>query len=171
MKKKKDQRNILIGVLLIAIVIMSVGYAAFATTLTINGTSKITGNWDVAITGIEKDEKTATADGGTPTYTALTATFAAEMNEPGDSVEYTITIKNSGSIDAKLNEVVPTITGAAEALKYTIDAPAANSVLASGETATVKVTATYNADSTDNVTSETNTKALTLTLDYRQNNA
>src|SRR5574344_1257953 len=123
MKKKRDQRNILIGVLLVAIVIMSVGYAAFATTLTINGTSKVTGNWDVAITGITANELTTTADGGTPTYTALTATFASELNQPGDSVEYTITIKNSGSIDAKLKEVVPTITGTAEVINYVIDAP------------------------------------------------
>ena len=68
MSKKRDQRNILIGVLLVAIVVMSVGYAAFATTLTVGGTSTITNNWNVAITDITVTDTQGNAKSTTATY-------------------------------------------------------------------------------------------------------
>ena len=45
----KDRKNILIVALLIAIVAMSVGYAALAQQLTINGTANISASCDVKI--------------------------------------------------------------------------------------------------------------------------
>ena len=54
----KDGRNIIIAALLVAVLTMSIGYAAFATTLNINGNAEITGTWDVKITGIEATKTT-----------------------------------------------------------------------------------------------------------------
>ena len=42
-----QNKNILIGGLLAIVLVMAVGYAAFATQLNITGTASITSNWDV----------------------------------------------------------------------------------------------------------------------------
>lgn len=166
MGQKRDQKNILIGVLLVAIVVMAVGYATFATSLTIGGTASISGSWNVAITGIEVADKSAGASSTTNTYTGTTATFAASLKAPTDYIEYTVTIKNAGTIDATLDEITQVIAeGGSEAITYTVTAPEADSVLTAGTETTVKVKASYNdVASAPAVT----TKSLTITLDYVQ---
>ena len=47
-----NQKNIVIGVLCLVICIMAIGFAAFSTTLNINGTSSIESNWSVVFTNI-----------------------------------------------------------------------------------------------------------------------
>ncbi len=171
MGRKRDQRNILIGVLLIAIVVMSVGYAAFATTFTIGGTATIPNSWDVAITNISVTNTTGNATSTTSTYTATTATFAANLTAPGDSIEYTITVANAGTTDAKLQQLVPVITGDAPAINFSfVNPPQANSILKSGEVLTLKVVATFNSKFEGIVSPDANSKAITITLDYVQSN-
>jgi conserved repeat protein len=170
MSKKRDQRNILIGVLLVAIVVMSVGYAAFATTLTVGGTSTITNNWNVAITDITVTDTQGNAKSTTATYTATTATFAVDLQSPGDRIEYTVTVRNGGTVDATLEQLVPVITGETAAISYTIDGPTAGSILKSGEEVTLKISAEYDASFTGTVSTDANSKTLTVTLDYVQKN-
>ena len=52
---ESKHKNVLIGALLAVVFVMAVGYAAFATTLTINGEATITSNWHVGF-DMEKDE-------------------------------------------------------------------------------------------------------------------
>lgn len=169
MSRKKDQRNILIGILLVAIVVMSIGYAAFATTLTVSGTSLITTNWNVAITDITVTDTQGNATSTTATYTATTATFAANLTAPGDSIEYTVIVTNSGNVDAKLKQLVPVITGDTAAISYTINGPTANSILKAGDIITLKITAEYDSSFVGEVDTDPNSKTLTVTLDYVQN--
>ena len=61
MKKKNEKKSLLIGVLLIAVVLMSVGYAALASQLDINGTAAISSKWDVKFTSITEGTPTGTA--------------------------------------------------------------------------------------------------------------
>ena len=109
-----DKKNILIGALIFAICVMAVGYAAFATTLTITGTATISNDWDVEITNIEFVASTDSsepyksageaANGATgPSHTMTTATFASTLYQPGDSAVYKITIENKGTTAAVLN--------------------------------------------------------------------
>ena len=108
-KEKRDSKNILIGTLLAAVIIMSVGYAALAQRLTINGTATISSEWNVAITDIAEGTKSATAYSKTdPTSTSTTATFDAVLTAPGDSITYDVTVTNSGSLDAVLDSIVVT---------------------------------------------------------------
>ena len=51
-KHESRNKNILIGALLAVILIMGVGYAAFAQQLNINGTANITSTWQVELTNI-----------------------------------------------------------------------------------------------------------------------
>lgn len=167
MSTKKDQKNILIGVLLVTIVIMAVGYAVFLNTFSSTATL-LKNDWDVAITDITVTDTQGKAKSTTATYTATTATFAVDLPNPGDSIEYTITVSNNGNVNAKLKQLVPVITGDTAFISYTIDAPTANSILKAGETVKLKVNAQYDSSYVDSMTVAgfDSSKALTITLDY-----
>ena len=107
-----DKKNILIGALIFAICVMSIGYAAFATTLKVTGTATISNDWDVEITNIafvpKTDGTAATKSEGeaastSATHTMTTASFAATLYQPGDVAVYDVTIENKGSTNATLS--------------------------------------------------------------------
>lgn len=115
---ESKHKNALIGALLAVVFVMAVGYAAFATTLTINGTAEISSTWDVHF---DPTVKTATpsktvATGQEPSGTIelssdnLTATLTADLKQPGDQVVYTLQPKNFGSITAKTTGAVAYVT-------------------------------------------------------------
>ena len=122
---ESKHKNALIGALLAVVFVMAVGYAAFAQTLTINGTASIDSTWDVHFDGsktegagvidVEAGLAGATApNGGRISYTDTNhkANLSATLNQPGDKVTYTLTILNTGSIDAALHKPVLTVEGA-----------------------------------------------------------
>ena len=151
----KDKKNILIGALVFVIAMMAVGYAAFATTLNINGTATIAGEWDVEITDITPAFAGTASDKTPASFTATTAT-------------YTITVQNKGSIDAKLNTITltPQADGS-DAIIYTVKSqPSANDVLKAGDSTTVVIEAKY--DEAVNSVPEVKTKTFTGVLEYVQ---
>ncbi len=161
----KNGKNILIAGLLVAIMVMSVGYAAFASQLNLNGTTTIDGEWDVEITAIKASNVTGDAVAGTPSYTASTATFNATLKKPGDAITYTVTVENKGNIDAKLNDTVFTEgANGSPAIVYTHTDPAAT--LAAGDSTTFTVTTTYDASYTE--TPAITTKTITGLIEYVQ---
>lgn len=168
--KKNDKKNIVITALVAVIVLMGVGYAAFATTLNINGKATISGDWDVEITGIKAEHTGTATDATEPSFTATTATFDAKLLAPGDSSTYTITVENKGNIDAKLNSINLTPqddTTGSPAIKYTVvSQPVKESVLASGDSTTVVIKAEY--DPTITTIPEVKTKTITGTIEYVQ---
>ena len=112
---EKKNKNLFIGGLLAIVLIMAVGYAAFATQLNINGTAEITSNWDVHICDIQVAAVSGEIGTGTSTGKAVTegnlaATFESELVAPGDSVTYDVTVVNEGSLPAKLNNITFTQT-------------------------------------------------------------
>ena len=102
----KNKKYLLIFILLLAISIMAIGYASFATSISIMGTATINGEWDVRITIIETIQTTGKANPGEPTFSNTTINFNAELYEPGDEIKYKITIANLGNINAKLDDVL-----------------------------------------------------------------
>ena len=62
------------------------------------------------------------------------------------------------------------ITGETAAISYIIDGPTAGSILKSGEEVTLKISAEYDASFTGTVSTDANSKTLTVTLDYVQKN-
>ena len=102
----KDKKNLLIAALVFAIVVMAVGYAAFSTTLTINGKATVEAAWDVEITGITRSgqsDAAAVEDTTSPTFTTTTANFDVKLKAPGAWAEYTVTVANKGTINAVLD--------------------------------------------------------------------
>lgn len=175
MEKKK---NILIGALLVAIVLMSVGYAALAQLLTIEGTAHISADWAVEITDIQE-----TAAVGATTNkaeaTATSATFDVNLDYPGAYAEYDVTISNKGNIDAVLASItgLETINSAEpKQIVYTLTGVTAGTskvAAKDGETvstnvAKVRVEWVAAAEGTEETIPTTTTKTATINLNYKQ---
>lgn len=125
MKKVKKNKDIVIAVLCITIILMSIGFVYLSAELE---KKKAAGKmYDISIVKIS--EGTA-IKGGTilPTGTSkiknkgLTAKFNLNLNSPKDTLTYNIVIKNNGNFEAKILDVV-------ETPNYTKDNNDANRIL------------------------------------------
>ncbi len=97
MNKKK---GIIIGVFSLVIT-MVVGYALFGKNIEIKGTATASGNFDLSyICNVE-------GNGGTGSYEIVDnkITTTSTLTKPTDSVTYTITITNNGTIPAVLKTI------------------------------------------------------------------
>jgi hypothetical protein len=110
MRNKKKNRILLLLVLLLGI---SIGFAALATTLKINGTANIGKNtWDVHwanVGDIQKSSTTTITTGATVDSNDNTkVNFEVTLNQPGDYYEFQVDAVNAGTIDAMANIVSKT---------------------------------------------------------------
>ena len=120
MKSKQDQRNYIIIGLCLILVIMGVGYAAFSSLLTINGTANISNSWCVGFDNTKNTAYTAKAGitGGTTPTGSITfsgstcgakyqpdASLTATFKQPGDQIEYTLTIKNKSTVPVAIKSI------------------------------------------------------------------
>ena len=162
----KNKLIILISFLII-IVLMAVGYSTFATDFTINGTTEITGNWDVRITNIIATEVSDGCDAGTPTFTKDSINFSSKLNKPGDEIIYEVTIENLGTIDAELQTIIFTeeIDGIEE-INYTTSELKKDLNVGDSTTFNIIVTYVKNTECVPNV----KTKTLTGIIQYVQKN-
>ena len=162
-------RNIIIGTLLAAILIMAVGYALLSQSLTINGTANITSNWDVKITYITEGTPTGSATNVSPaTFTGTSATFNVNLVKPGDKMVYQITVSNEGTLNAKLTGM--TVSPESEAdtgIYYRVSGVEQNvTKLDASQTNTVTVEVGWVASDTSTPTEKT--VPLTVNLTYTQ---
>jgi len=171
--QKKNNHSFLLVILLLLVVGISVGYAALSKNLNINGTSNIAkdASWNVLLQNVKVSAGSVTAT--TPaTISGDTVNFAVNLTTPGDYYEFTVDVKNAGTIDAKLGSepTLPTLT--AEQQKYVTysikyadgTAIAANDALTSGTTKTVKVRLEFKKD-----IASLPADGLSLTLNYAMN--
>ena len=175
---KNRKRRDYLGLLLLLVVGLSVGYALLRTNLTINGTSKIKGNtWDIHFENLNVTDGSvelssgdvAAAIGSNTTEVSYTVT----LNQPGDFYEFTVDAVNAGSIDgmiesvtSKLNDAV--ITTLPAYLDYSVSYSDGveilpNQYLKAGETETYKVRIGFKKDISS---SDLPTSVQTLTLDF-----
>ena len=162
----KKKRNIIIGSLCAVVLLMAVGYAAFNTVLNINGTSNITSSWDIKITNVTSKNVTGTAsNNGNPSFENLSATFKTNLQSPGDSIEYDITVKNAGSLDAKLDNVTLSDTNN-PAIKFTSTGMTKGDIITAGNTGILTVKVEYLSTTSEQPTNTSST--LTVDLDYSQ---
>ena len=172
---EKRKNNIIIGVLLGVVVLMGIAYAAFASNLNITGTSSMSENWCIGFDSTRTSDYTSAAGitGGTvPTGSMsfsgdscggnlkTTASLNASFKQPGDKVEYTLTIGNKGTLAAAIesinvdgDSVTSDTTITKGNIKYIIEMPLSTS-LAVNATTTMKVTAMFQNDT--DISSSTN---------------
>ena len=144
MYRARKNRKIIIGSLLILLLMISVGYAAFQTSLTIRGTSRITSNWDVRITNVTTGVATGDAENvSTPTWTDLTAYMEANLYDKGSAMDYDVTISNRGTFDAKLDNIITT-PSSNEAVIITFSGYTKGETLAKGQDKVIHVKIQYN---------------------------
>ena len=162
----RTQRNYIILGLCSILLLMAIGYAAFRSQLTINGTSNISSEWKVLITDIQSSVLNGTPENSeTPSHTDTTATFKTNLVSPGDSMQYTVTVENRGNIDAVLKTLSKT-DSSNDAIIFEITGIEQGDTLKAHNSTTFNVTVTYNPEITnqpDNITSD-----LTITLNYVQ---
>ena len=157
MKKKKNSSFVVIALLLI--VTISIGYAALSTTLNINGTSTIKKQtWSVHFDTLTVTSGSATATTPAAVDTGKTkVSYAVTLNTPGQFYEFTVAVKNAGTLGAKLS-AAPTKGGLSTTqavyTNYTAvwtdtsKAPAAGDTIAAGASRSVKVRVEYKKDIT-----------------------
>lgn len=161
----KSTKSIIIISVLLILLLMSIAYSAFATQLNLNTTAQVVGEWDVRIIDIKVKNVSDKCNPGTPKFTTTTMEFDAELNKPGDSVEYEITVKNDGTIDAILdNFIFLEENEGSTALNYITTG--VNPYLEAGEQTTFSVTVEYLKGITE--VPSVKHKALTGIIEYVQ---
>lgn len=160
-------KKITIFVLIICIFIMSMAYASLFQQLKIQGNASVVASWKVEITGIEEGEIIGGASStSTPSYTSSTARFDVNLSSEEDSIEYLVTIKNSGDLDAKLDSIVTNKTGS-DAIVYEISNINEDDILKKGESVTVNIKVSIDPNIGIN---ESNIKTeMTIIFNYIQN--
>ncbi|MFR2585748.1 MAG: DUF6273 domain-containing protein [Bacilli bacterium] len=160
------KRNIIIGSLCAVVLLMTVGYAAFQAVLNIQGTSNITSSWNVKITKVESKNIVGTASNKVnPSWNNLTAEINANLESPGDSIEYDITVTNGGSLNAKLDKI--NISDSQnKSIKFTTSGIEEGDLLEAGKVAVIRIKIEYPSNITEQPSSDTAT--LEISLDYSQ---
>ena len=123
MEKERKIKVLSVAALLVAVLGLTVAFAALSQTLTINGSATVNAaSWDVHFENLSE----ATIEGGAEVVTKPTITedgtsiqtFKVKLTKPLDSVIYTFDVKNAGSINAKLTGITkaatPTCTGSGD---------------------------------------------------------
>jgi len=181
----KDSKNLVIGMLCAVVCIMAVAYAAFSTTLNVEGTATIASNWKVGFTSISCEIEEA--DGGATSITvadkevklaasgslvgdpgtSTSATFDITFLQPGDIATCTVNVANGGTLDAKVATLDIAGTDATGIIKYTVEGIAEGDKLPAGTPDTFTFTAKY-LDTEEQPDASALTKTLTITAIYEQ---
>lgn len=108
MEKTRKVKIISLCALLVAVLGLTVAFAALSQTLTINGSAAVnTASWDIHFENLTLSEKTGTAEvSGTPQLTGTVISgINVSLNKPGDKIVYEFDLVNNGSIEAKLTNI------------------------------------------------------------------
>lgn len=170
MEKDRKFRALAIAAICVAIVGVSVAYAALSATLNISGTATVStaGAWKISInTPACTKTGLASCDPATPSISGTTLTWGAKFVAPGDTVTVTANIVNEGTIDAVLDSIQNIATvkegGDQDILKFlTYTVQIGSTTIASDTTKVNK--ALLNKNNTGK-----NSKVLTITLTFADN--
>ena len=105
----RETKLIMVAILCVAVLGLTVAYSALSATLKVSGTGSVTaGTWDVKFTAATGSNSNTGATCNNPTLNNTTITNVnPTFVKPGDSCTYTITVKNNGTIPAKLTGITP----------------------------------------------------------------
>ena len=194
MEKQKNTQLLVIAILSIALLTMSVGFAAYSTSLNITGNVTVQGAvWNVQFDTNSYQEGTGSVNvsDGNRTIGTTAMTFNVTLEKPGDFYEYTIDVKNTGTFDAQLiSATIPAIESPkSNYLRYTVSYQAVKGtgsyealtngtlgtpidLVKTNGVASVKVRVEYFAPEDSNLLPASNTNAtFTIALNYKQKEA
>lgn len=166
---KKSRKNYVIIALVVILLSLAVGYAAFTASLTVNGSATGSGTWDVHFKSATLKDSTGatdTAHGSEPTISGdgNSVTVDVKLNYPGDGVILETVIENSGTVPAKLTNY--NFTGITGDLEVTEANPSTNEILnANGGTCTSQFAIKWkNTSTVESIAKQT----FTVTFNYEQ---
>lgn len=162
----KNKKYFIIFILLLAISIMSFGYAMLTTKINIVGTANIEGIWDIRITNVKILSTSNNLKTSLPTYNNTYINFNTELTKPGDEIKYQVTIANQGNIKAQLNNVLFKSEVNDEECSIIFETSEIAKYLDVGEETTFIITIKYDDKITDNPQITTN--KLTGFIEYVQ---
>ncbi len=193
MEKERGFRVIAVIALMVAVVGLTIGYAAYSTTLKINGTANVDpAVWDVkfAYTNTTDTALTATKTGFAAVNAEATLTdtqvsgFDVTLKAPGDSVTYNFLVANKGTLDAELSTFTmgslscapatgsqatqEEATAVCSELTYSLTGVTANSVLEDGTSTPVTLTLAWKATGTATASDDIAITVGETTLIYTQ---
>lgn len=192
MKRDNNFKVLAIIAICVAVVGLSLGYAALSQTLNIKTTATVqssASSWSVKFPGPCTCTATGVATAGNCSVTDTTITTSGTiLKAPGDAVTCSFSVKNGGDVSAKLSTITnltPTIKDAANSTTsadvttvknnytYAISyadgtALAANDALDAGASKNLKLVITYKADATALPTTDVSISNLGATLVYVQ---
>lgn len=156
MTKRKTNKNLVIGLLIVLMLLLAVGYAAFSDILTISGTVNAKGIFDLEFQNAAIVKSAGVRLAGENSTSAeissdkdILIINVADLAYPGAGVEFAVDIVNVGTIPAKVQAVIPTQITENDVIKIkgleviTTDHP----VIAAGEKCNIHFTVEWPQDS------------------------
>jgi len=163
----KNKNNIIIG-LCAVVILMGIGFAAFSQRLEIGDTTVTNSDWNVYIKSAVAGTPVGGATGSAQVVDRASAKLTANLQSPGDSVTYTITVANDGNIDAVLDLITLSASNNDSVIKYSYSGIVEDEELLAESEKSFTVTIEYDSTKTGTVTEEQKQNTLTLDLDYVQ---
>ncbi len=167
MKTRQKQRIVILtlGAVILGLVL---GYAALSQVLNINGTSSISGDFNIQIVALDENTMNHAQTVSKTGLGTTTVSFTVDLESPGASAIYDVTVENKGSIDA----VLKSIEGIDEAnlsapldVKFSTTGIEEGDPLLKGQRKTFQVQVRWDSSATEIPTSN---KTLVLKLNYEQ---
>lgn len=183
MKTKKN--NKILYLLLLLVLGISIGYAALASNLKINGAAGVkNASWIIYLTNPQVVDGSVTDTKPELSQNNTVATYSVTLNKPGDFYEFTIDTKNDGTLDAEILNVISkfdnedgdniTEQNLPPYLEYFVtyangDPISSGDGLLHGETKTFRVRVAYSEDITaSDLQDEDITKTFYFEVQYKQ---
>ena len=175
MKNHKRNNKITITIILLLIISISIGYSYLTASSQLRGdTTFLPNKWEIVFSDISI--LTDTTDSTIPTLTEndTILTFNPTLKLPGDEYSFSVNIRNKGTIDAMISEIIDTSL-TPEQEKYATCSVGyydgteikEKDKIAAGEVLPLKITVTYKEDLTaDDLPSELTLSNLSLSIEY-----
>lgn len=148
----KNRRIVLVAFMLVSVCLMGIGFAAYSTTLSINGTTAVSAE---AVEFTEDVQFTAATSSneafGRASVAGQTASFTVDgMTAYNDRVQFTYTITNNSNFDVNID--ITTHPTPASPSKCTVTTALSSNVIAKqGGTITATVTVVLNENVTQSI--------------------
>ena len=179
MRRRLKKRNLYLNIIIVAYLSIAIGYALISSTITINGTTEVTGNnWDIHFENFKVDNHNSTGSVGslnTSEDKTLLNFSKLEFKNPGDEIVFYVDVVNAGTIDGKLDEVIQTTLTEKQQKYFTYQVSYAynqkfvkGDILKAGKSERVRILIKYNDSKTDAPTEEQTIANLNFKLKYVQ---
>ena len=158
-------------------IFIGIGYSFLNSSLSLSWVTKISKNtWNVHFENINVKEGSITDGSATISEDTAIVNFQVPLKQPGEYYEFSVDVKNSGTIDAKINSIVnSSLTEAQQQyLEYTVNYENGQEIkqgdiLKANESSKIVIKVKYRDDITENnLPTEDQNLNLTFNINYVQ---